>query len=214
MSNMRRLIMMFTRPTDGGGDDPTPVLPYDAQVEYLESDGNQYIDLLFTGSEATDAYEATFQQTTSRNGHRIVSPSTTSTCQIYVNGSLSFGYTVNGSWKAAIPNNAILVGTDKHTWKIDYVNKKNTIDGIDYTFTTSSSKNSGTNHILLIGKWGTNNQYIGKIYSFKFWRSGVLQMDLIPVRVGQVGYMYDNVSGNLFGNSGTGSFTYGNDVTT
>jgi hypothetical protein len=35
--------------------------------------------------------------------------------------------------------------------------------------------------------------------------------DFIPVRVGQVGYMYDKVSGTLFGNAGTGSFILGSD---
>ena len=37
------------------------------------------------------------------------------------------------------------------------------------------------------------------------------RMNLIPVRVGQVGYMYDTVSGQLFENSGTGSFIVGPD---
>lgn len=37
-------------------------------------------------------------------------------------------------------------------------------------------------------------------------------MDLISVRVGQVGYMYDKVSGQLFGNAGTGTFVLGNKV--
>lgn len=37
-------------------------------------------------------------------------------------------------------------------------------------------------------------------------------IDFIPVRVGQVGYLYDRVSGQLFGNSGTGAFIVGPDV--
>ena len=37
-------------------------------------------------------------------------------------------------------------------------------------------------------------------------------MDIIPVRIGNVGYMYDRVSGQLFGNAGTGSFVLGPDV--
>jgi hypothetical protein len=37
------------------------------------------------------------------------------------------------------------------------------------------------------------------------------KLDLIPVRVGNVGYMYDKVSGKLFGNVGTGSFILGPD---
>lgn len=38
------------------------------------------------------------------------------------------------------------------------------------------------------------------------------RMDLIPVRCGTVGYMYDRVSGQLFGNDGTGDFIVGSDV--
>jgi hypothetical protein len=53
-----------------------------------------------------------------------------------------------------------------------------------------------------------------KLYYCKVWQSGTLLHDLIPVRVGQVGYMYDRVSGELFGNAGTGAFTLGNDKNT
>ena len=39
MSDMRRMMMMFTRPVEVG-----PVLPYGAKVEYLRSSGAQYIN--------------------------------------------------------------------------------------------------------------------------------------------------------------------------
>ena len=51
----------------------------------------------------------------------------------------------------------------------------------------------------------------GKIYYCQII-DGVLVRDFIPVRVGQVGYMYDRVSGQLFGNAGTGAFIVGPDV--
>ena len=35
--------------------------------------------------------------------------------------------------------------------------------------------------------------------------------DFIPVRVGSTGYLYDKVSGQLFGNAGTGDFVLGPD---
>lgn len=37
-------------------------------------------------------------------------------------------------------------------------------------------------------------------------------LELIPVRVGDEGFMYDRVSGKLFGNSGTGRFILGPDI--
>ena len=197
-----------------GGDSPTPVLPYDAQVEYLQSDGNQYINLLTNGSEATDAFEITFQQTTAQNQCRFVAPSSENICQMYVNGSNSFGYRYNGGWRAAVTNNTLKVGTTKYTWKVDYKNKKNTINGTDYTISITTSSQATTENLYLIGKFGTNPQFKGKVFSFTMWRNNAIVLDMIPVRKNGVGYMYDKESGELFGNSGSGSFTYGNDVTT
>lgn len=56
------------------------------------------------------------------------------------------------------------------------------------------------------------NSATAKIGKVRMTVDGVLVRDFIPVRVGQVGYMYDKVSKQLFGNSGTGSFTLGSDV--
>lgn len=50
-----------------------------------------------------------------------------------------------------------------------------------------------------------------RIYSLKFSKGEVLLRDYIPVRVGQIGYLYDKVSGRLFGNKGTGEFILGPD---
>jgi hypothetical protein len=50
-----------------------------------------------------------------------------------------------------------------------------------------------------------------RLYFVKLYKLNVLVGDFIPVRVGQVGYMYDKISHQLFGNSGTGSFILGPD---
>ena len=41
----------------------------------------------------------------------------------------------------------------------------------------------------------------------------VLRRDYIPVRISTTGYMYDNVTEQLYGNQGTGYFLFGNDIT-
>lgn len=51
-----------------------------------------------------------------------------------------------------------------------------------------------------------------RIGGWTAYESGTKVMDLISVRDNGVGYMYDKVSGTFYGNAGTGSFTYGNDV--
>lgn len=51
-----------------------------------------------------------------------------------------------------------------------------------------------------------------RIYDFQIYENDVLVRDFIPVRRGNIGYMYDRVSGKLFGNKGTGNFILGADV--
>lgn len=49
-------------------------------------------------------------------------------------------------------------------------------------------------------------------YTAKIYCNGLLVRDYIPVRVGTTGYLYDRVSGQLFGNQGTGDFVLGPDI--
>lgn len=52
-----------------------------------------------------------------------------------------------------------------------------------------------------------------RFYYLRLWdSSNKLLRDFIPVRVGQIGYLYDKVSKQLFGNKGTGNFILGSDV--
>jgi len=51
-----------------------------------------------------------------------------------------------------------------------------------------------------------------KLYRFSIIHGENLVRDFIPVRVGQVGYLYDKVDGGLYANSGTGSFLFGQDI--
>ena len=53
---------------------------------------------------------------------------------------------------------------------------------------------------------------LANLYWEKIRLNDILVFDGIPVRVGTVGYIYDRVSGQLFGNLGTGDFVLGPDV--
>lgn len=52
----------------------------------------------------------------------------------------------------------------------------------------------------------------GKIFRYKHYQNMVAVRDMLPVRVGTTGYMYDTVTGRLFGNNGTGTFQFGLDI--
>ena len=53
---------------------------------------------------------------------------------------------------------------------------------------------------------------VGTYYAFTISSGGVVTHDLIPVRLGNTGYMYDRITNKRFGNAGTGDFVVGPDV--
>ena len=59
---------------------------------------------------------------------------------------------------------------------------------------------------------GTHSSWTDKISASQVTQGHDLVLDLIPVRKNGVGYMYDRVSGQLFGNNGTSDFVVGPDV--
>lgn len=198
-----------------GGGSPTPVLPYDAKVEYLQSSGTQYIQLPMTVAKGTffsvsgtiiavynntskysifsgtpyNQFEAKFyQRNTSDNTITYDS----------VVGTVS----TSGGWRVPI---------DAETeFELSTLGK--TVDGVFYELSRPLTAN--ITNFRLFGGYRNNNRYPVKFRSFKVIAGTTTLYDLIAVRKENIGYMYDKVSGNLFGNSGTGSFTYGNDVTT
>ena len=64
---------------------------------------------------------------------------------------------------------------------------------------------------IFAGSGSYNIKWSGRIYYVKITQGNEIIMDLVPVRRDQVGYLYDKVSGKLFGNSGKGNFILGPD---
>lgn len=189
---------------------PQP-LPYDARVEYIATDGGQYIDFGFKGNAATFGLYIDFQQTTAKTQARLIAANQTNApCSMYINGSGKAGYRAGSAWGGVGAIDAF--GTDRHTWFCDYYHANNNIDGTDYAMASSYTGTTNSN-LLLCGPYTNNNKFVGRIYAAKIYESGSLKIDFIPVRVGTTAYMYDTVSKTLFGNAGTGNYSYGNDVT-
>lgn len=187
-------------------------LPYDAEVEYLQSDGDQYFTLPVAPSEGTDAIEIEFRRTTATTQQRFCHASGEATFQVYANGSNRLAYSRNGTWTVMSNSDRALLGTVRHTVKVDYYNKKCSFDF--YTTTIASTSKQATGNLVLFGLYTTNTTFKGQIFSVKFWRSGTLIYDLIPVRKNGVGYFYDKINGVLYSNEGTGSWTVGYDKKT
>ena len=188
-------------------------LPYDAEVEWLKSSGTQYIDTLIYGTMDLD-YEVIVKPSNAGTqfqnilGDRYSSSSRRYNLMFNNNGK---GYAYCGS------NNQVEIsGTQNYNNFAIY--KKEGLDifvnGAKYG-TLSEQEFTTPNTVLLFGmrdNGSMSNPFYGYILSCTLSRNGVLLRDFIPVRVGQTGYMYDKVSGNLFGNLGSGTFEVGNDL--
>ena len=193
-------------------------LPYDAEVEYLESTGEQWVDtgviippdvdFEFTGSIVSDIANGcvfgesyAFAWNPGSPGYALV---TTANGKIYLrygnSTSTVIGLTDIGlanTFTACIEGNAfkvngLLVGT------VDRIRSFDRPVGSMYVFRRNFVYSNGSTFSAI----RINNLKFGTLFDF------------IPVRVGMVGYMYDRVSGQLFGNQGTGAFVIGPDKTT
>ena len=208
---------------DSSGGGITPVLPYDAEIEFLQSSGTQYINTSISPSTSFEC-EIKAEFTQNQAGFDTLLGSYTSTSEYGVAlairatyeanaGYIQFG--ANGSGTSLIVSSIQTLGL--HTYKTSLKNStlKVDVDGTvnSRTWGTGQSPSSLPMYMFARNKGGgtIGNYSKAKVYYCKIWNGGNLVFDAIPVRVGSTGYMYDRVSGQLFGNLGSGSFTLGND---
>ena len=198
------------------------LLPYDAEIEYLESTGTQWID---TAVQSSDKVQFSVWVNTTNGDMKLFG------------NSYYLGPWADISWRESVYR-ATSITQVAQTWDTVTLEKSPkllTVSREGELFTASSwwaANNAGgiakngtavplfahinSNGIkygdnVVVG-WGNPSFHL-RISFFKAWSNGDLIRDLIPVRVGTVGYMYDRVSGELFGNAGTGAFIVGPDKT-
>jgi hypothetical protein len=189
-------------------------LPYDAEVEFLESTGTQWIDtgvLYDTGNSYL--VEAICQFSTTPSGDYN-----------YIAGwgaGGAFGGGPNGWTDGQNGNNGGGVSTS--VTNISMIINEGVSGSTVTTFTPGKAVTRNPHSYLpnhtnggfpLFGAYIPDLKLLGNVrfYAAKFYINNVLVRDFIPVRKGTVGYLYDRVSGKLFGNAGTGDFVLGPDV--
>ena len=185
------------------------VLPYDVEIEYLESSGTQFINTEVYGTELLKT-ELSVQELRIDRSVAVFGCFSSDKRNYYL---YQAGASV-GVWQVGFrgfQDTNTRISSNRHTFIWD--NFSVYIDGIVMeTFQQGSFKTP--KELLLFNIAGGQYRSVAKrVYYCKMWDNGVLTRDLIPVRVGQVGYMYDKVSKKLFGNNGTGNFILGPDKT-
>lgn len=192
---------------------------YDAEIEYIQSSGTQYIDLIGVLNSEVDIIDIKFKlisqvsATSGLFGARV--DASTKNFSVLVASSNSIIIDVNNGSYATYRVNSGSTGYNK-LCEVHLQKDAKTIkfDGTQVASSYASSQVFATTSNAMLFKIGEMPSPSVRIYSLTWKRTGVGWIyNFKPVRKGQTGYLYDSVHNILFGNSGTGSFTLGPDVT-
>lgn len=176
-----------------GGTVAAP-LPYDAEVEYIESTGTQWID---TGVAEGNPSKVAVEIDCDRNPFCGFSHQNKT-----VGTWVGLGY--NSAWWGNFSNRFQYTDSGARQLLKWDGSKGFSQDGIlKKTFTSTVGTDSISNTtwgLLCVYNFDVNARGVraGKIYGARIWVNGAIVRDLVPVRVGTAGALYDRVSGTLF----------------
>lgn len=189
-------------------------LPYDAKIEYLQSASFAYIDTGIAGNNNNLVITAKWMLDTWKLGYLYgnVYNTNVNMTRLYVSstvGKITAGINQQGNSQIEVEGlsaNTVYTTISGRGYLI--------INGTERTKSPSNLSTNSRNIVIFNRSMDAiiENNLGAKLYLFKIEASGNTLLDMIPVRVGRVGYMYDKVSGQLFGNAGTGSFILGPDI--
>lgn len=186
------------------------------EVEYLESNGTAYID---TGIKCTSKLKVQFEALVTTDVNKAVCGGISN-----ASGSTYFRHhwtpsQSNFYWiqRSSANTSSVTFNYSTNTWYnviIDPVNGTASINNTSKTFTKITGLYTTNQNYFIFARKAENGDMQSrpsKFKSFKIWDDGILVRDMIAVRVGNTGYMYDKVSRALFENVGTGNFVIGPD---
>lgn len=183
---------------------------YDAEVEYIESDGNSGIDTLINGGSNAE-YELSVALTYPNNSRYAVLIDCDNAPSIYLQSGQT-NWTIQ--WEVATKSRSVQVTLNLDVkYKLSFVGGKFYVDDLEVA--SPGIIGYGDYKCTLLRLSNNGRQFLkgARIYYCKMYKDGILVRDFIPVRKRRTGYMYDKVSEELFGNTGTGDFILGPDKT-
>ena len=188
---------------------------YDAQIEYLEGTGTQWIDTNISGSSEINT-EIDFATTSVQSEKGIFgSLGTPRQCLILAGNQFRYDlgqdestikYTQTTQRRKVVYNGTLALVSDSIYGSVQW-------DGGVTPDPFSSTPDTMTIFVDKSGGTITSSRIASmRLYRFRMWNQSGTLIDLIPVRSGNIGYMYDRVSRSLFGNQGAGNFVLGQDI--
>ena len=207
----------------GGGD-----LPYDAEVEYIETDGiDSYVDtgiipvLVAEHDFSVMSVDFALQEWRPDNtnfvcGARYNNTATTTTfgCAAYDTSAHKIYF-----FRPTVSASSPLSQIDTYRHSVTMQNGLLVADGtgVSVTRISATTQNATTNFCLgtsgvpSMHPSGVNQFAKARFYSCKIVTGGDTVFEGMPVRKDGCGYIYDRVSGVNIGNAGTGTLGFGPD---
>ena len=192
------------------------VLNYDTEektyeeVQYLQGTGTQYIDLPIIPDENTgiriiaEAYDNT-------DSYAVGLRDTSGNTRWCIGRSSTGWYWGYGTYLSS-SDRVTSLSVDA---KLNWLNNKKFVaegGGITKEYNLPTLSFTPVNKIRLFGSSGMSASYSswkGKQYRVQVSQGLEMIMDLIPVKVGNTGYLFDTMGGGFYGNDGTSDFIIG-----
>lgn len=186
-------------------------LPYDAEVDWVEATGEQWVDTLCAVTVDT-RIEATWMQTSTAVQQRLfgVNDGAPNAYACYINNNGVWAVNTGTQSGGAIAP-AVQTGID-YVGSFDLASGKCAINGTvrnnggtpfvsANTIPIFARRNAGTVQLTYLAEM--------RLMSFRIYEGSALVRDFAPVRVGTAGYLYDraNPTGGPLGNGLYGSAT-------
>ena len=205
-------------------------------LDYIESTGTQYIDTgrlstpntkfemdYLSNKEEGETFQCLFGSQNgddSRRAYMLLGTSNIVTIHFpYSSGKHVLYMRTDGTFSnGSIADTVTINKEEKNKIIFDIPNKSVSV-GQYTSVSTSADTLLGSNHSILIlarndNSAPTSHFATGKLYAFKWYENNKIVMDLIPCKNpnNEIG-LYDIIGGTFFGNSGTGDFVAGNEIT-
>jgi hypothetical protein len=190
-------------------------LPYDAEVEYLESTGTQYVDTGIVPDALTEV-DAAFELFDVMTGRQIFGSRNSATDGIFAIQLQTASVATMRAGYGGVYYSASGVASGRQIAHMD--NSGASLGSASIAYSNDLGVPLYPMFVLALNSGGVAN--IGstrlRVSAFSISQSGALVRDYIPVRVGNgstwEGAMMDVLTRRIYRNDGTGAFTYGNDL--
>lgn len=210
-------------------------LPYDAELSYIKGTNKTWIDTGVLANTTNMEISADFTTDTGFDGNSSQGLFGNMDATSYTNDLIGWRFYQrqgpnNGRrWAVAAPHSFYTSDVPVFTIDTRYIviagpNGKVKLKEYDketWIVNTTGTIPQGTilqNNLLLFadGEFRITNNTLAaqcqlKLHSLSIKKKGVLVKDYIPVRVGNIGYLYDKVSKSLVASDGPGNFILGPD---